>query len=130
MQVSQYITLQCWLQLLLFHCTEAPPPAVGEASRISASQIKLSWQPGDSDSLITHYTVKYYPLTSPGTLPQAREVLAMFVTTNATEVVISDLDPVTSYSLAVAANNAAGIGSYSEEITVGCKSHSSSCYTI
>ena len=36
-------------------------------------------------------------------------------------MVIQDLDPGLSYSVSVAANNPAGRGSYSDEITVGCK---------
>ena len=47
--------------------------------------------------------------------------LSFSLYTNEMEVVIRDLDPGLSYAVSVAANNAAGRGSYSDDITVGCK---------
>ena len=44
-----------------------------------------------------------------------------FITTNETELVIQDLNPFLSYSVSVAATNAAGMGDYSSEVTVGGK---------
>lgn len=41
-----------------------------------------------------------------------------FITTNETELVIQDLNPFLSYSVSVAATNAAGMGDYSSEVTV------------
>lgn len=41
-----------------------------------------------------------------------------FITTNETELVIQDLNPFLSYSVSVAATNAAGMGDYSSEVMV------------
>ena len=99
-------------------------PILGQVERISATQIRISWEPNPQDStggLITNYIVKYYPLSRVTHFKQSIEDSIQFLTSNETDVVIQDLDPGLSYSVSVAANNAAGRGSYSDEITVGCK---------
>ena len=89
--------------------------------RISASQIRIAWKPSSEiyrGDPITYYTIKYYPLN------RARKSLEdhfQFFTTNETEIVINDLNPILKYSISVASNTADGIGNYSSEVTVECK---------
>ena len=100
-------------------------PTLGQVGRISATQIKISWDPvaqTDNGGTFTSYTVKYYPLDPDASRTRKNiEDLAIFLTTNDTEMVIRDLNPVTSYSVSVAANNEAGRGNFTKEVTVGCK---------
>ena len=65
--------------------------------------------------------IKYYPLNRENNVQKSVEDLFQYFTTNETDVVIQDLDPGLSYSASVAANNDAGSGSYSDDVTVGCK---------
>ena len=107
-------------------CAEPPVPTLGQVERTSPSQIRVIWNPSlqtNTGGPITNYTVKYYPLDpdSPRTRKSVED-LYRFLTTVETELVISDLDPVLSYSVSVAANNAAGRGNFSNKVTVGCKS--------
>ena len=103
----------------------APPvPTHLQAERISATQMRLSWEPIPHDSLVTDYTVKYIPL-GPGTHTQ--ESPERFHTTTGTELVVEDLEPGLRYSVSVAANNAAGRGNYTNNVTVECKSFSMFC---
>ena len=84
----------------------------------------MSWEPSShvsSGGPITNYTVKYYPLSKDTRVRRSTEALTQFLTTNETELVIQDLDPGLSYSVSVAANNAAGRGNYTDDVTVGCK---------
>ena len=116
-----------------FFCAGPSPPVVVQVKRISPSQIRVSWEPSPHDSTggpVIDYTVKYYPLSRDTFVQRSVEDLFQFVTSNKTEVVIQDLDPGLSYSVSVAANNAAGRGSYSDDVTVGCKwpHHLSSIY--
>ena len=89
--------------------------------RISASQIRIAWEPSSqvyNRDPISYYTIRYYPLN------RARKSLEdhfKFLTTNKTEIVINNLDPILRYSIAVASNTADGIGNYSSEVTVECK---------
>ena len=109
---------------MCFLHTGPSPPILVQADRISATQIGISWEPSPHESTggpIINYTVKYYPLSSDTRVQRQVEDLLQFLTTNETEVVIQDLDPGLSYSVSVAANNAAGRGSYSDDVTVGCK---------
>lgn len=88
-----------------------------EVKRISASQIKVTWEPGPQRDGSTDYIiVKYYPLD-----PSMQNLLVQFITTNETELVIQGLDPLLSYSISVAASNAAGMGLYSNDVTVKSK---------
>ena len=89
---------------------EPAPPELEAVKRISASQIEVTLKP---DDIATAYTIKYYPLDSQNELK--------FLTANTTKVVIHDLDPLLSYSISVAATNAAGMGDYSNEVTVESK---------
>ena len=107
-----------------FFCSVPAPPILGQVDRISASQIRISWEPSPHDSTggpITNYTVKYYPLNRDNHVQKSVEDFFQYFTTNETGVVIQDLDPGLSYSASVAANNDAGRGSYSDDVTVGCK---------
>ena len=91
--------------------------------RISATQIRVTWPfsaKDERDSPISFYTVKYYSLK--GDSRSRRDVeqdLAFIDVTR--NVTIDGLDPTLTYKVAVAANTASGRGSFSEEITVGCK---------
>ena len=104
-----------------FLFVEPPAPVLEDVERISASQIRIAWEPSSQvyrEDPITYYTIKYYPLN------RARKSLEdhfQFLTTNKTEIVINDLDPILRYSIAVASNTADDIGNYSSEVTVECK---------
>ena len=102
-------------------CAGPSPPVLVQVERISASQITISWEPSPHDSTgdpIIDYTVKYYPLRRDTGVQREVEDLFQFLTTNEMAIVIQDLDPGLSYSVSVAA---AGRGSYSDDVTVGCK---------
>ena len=99
-------------------CADPPVPTHLLAERISASQIRISWESNSFDIGVIRYTVKYYPLSQD---THMQESLEQFHTTTDTEVVIRDLDPGHIYSVSVAAKNAAGRGDYSNEVTVECK---------
>ena len=63
------------------------PPILGQADRISASQIRISWEPSPHDSTggpITDYTVKYYPLNRDTCVQKSVEDLFQYLTTNET----------------------------------------------
>ena len=49
------------------------------------------------------------------------------MTTNKTEIVIKDLDPILRYSVSVASNTDTHVGNYSSEATVECKSFLYAC---
>lgn len=103
---------------------EISAPTLGEVKRISASKIRVRWQPStqvNRDDPIANYTVKYYPVSPDGWVHKSVEDLLHFISTNETEVVIQDLNPVLNYSVSVAANTVAGRGNYSNEVSVGCK---------
>lgn len=82
--------------------------------RISASQIRVLWVPGSQGDTSTDYIVKYYPLNS----SSLQNIEVQYITTNETQLVIQGLDPFLSYSISVAASNDAGIGEYSNKVTV------------
>jgi hypothetical protein len=108
----------CFTQLVVdLNCTlgDPPVPTLLLAERISASQISISWESNSLDIGVISYTIKYYPLSQD---THMQESLEQFHTTTETEVVIRDLDPGRRYSVSVAANNAAGRGDYSDEVTV------------
>ena len=50
--------------------------------------------------------------------------LTTVIETNATSLLVGDVDPRIIYAVSVAARTGAGIGSYSPEAVVGCKLHS------
>ena len=105
-------------------CAAPPVPTHLQAERISVSKMRLSWEPVSHDFPVTNYIVKYNPL-SPGTHTQ--ESPERFRTTTETELVVEDLEPGLRYSVSVAANNAAGRGNYTNNVTVECKSFSMFC---
>ena len=83
----------------------------------------MRWKPSsqvDRISPITHYIIKFYPL-----IPETRD-LFQFLSTNETELMIHDLNPVLKYSVSVATNSVAGLGNFSSEVSVESKwfSHS------
>ena len=116
--------------LCAYYCSEyifyaeLPAPILRQVERISASQIAISWEPRshlNMNDSITNYTVKYYPLSADAHMRKLSEDLFKFRTTNQTELVIHDLDLGLRYTVSVAANNAAGRGNYTDEVTVECK---------
>ena len=110
------------IALLLFFLVP-PPPTVGEAERITATQIRISWSPSttsDSAEPVTEYfTVKYYPFSGDSRSRRAAESIAEFVRTTQNEVTINSLDPTLSYVVSVAATTEVGTGNFSNDITVG-----------
>ena len=108
-------------------CPESPAPVGVSAMRISATQIRVSWPKVSKDganSPILSYTVKYYTLSSDSR--SRREIDVKFINTD-TNVTINDLVPILEYGVAVAANTAYGMGTFSEAITVGCESSFLQC---
>ena len=102
----------------------AMAPTLGEVVRISATEIRLTWEPSINYTLITEYSIKYYPLSTELSSPdgqRSNDDLVYFITTKKTEAILTNLDPVYSYSVAVAAVNDAGTGNYTKEYTVGCE---------
>ena len=97
-------------------CVAPPVPTHLQAERISATQMRLSWEPIPHDFPVTNYTVKYNLLS-----PDTQESPERFRTTTGTELVVQGLEPGLKYSVSVAANNAAGRGNYTNNITVECK---------
>ena len=106
------------MKLQCLFCADSLVPTLLQAERISASQIRISWEPNSHDSPLTNCTVKYYPL---GQDTHLQESLEGFLTTTETEVVVRDIDPGLRYSVSVAANNATGRRNYTQEVTVECK---------
>ena len=108
----------------IFVHTVPPAPKLGGAERISPTQIRVYWSAvpkNESGGPITYYTVKYYPLTVEVRSRRAASVLVNYLNTSENELVISGLDPVSSYAVSVAANSEAGLGTFSNETTAGCK---------
>ena len=109
--------------IMLYH-TVPPAPELGGADRITPTQIRVYWSAvpkNESGEPITYYTVKYYPLTVEVRSRRAASVLVNYLNTSENELVISGLDPVSSYAVSVAANSEAGLGTFSNETTAGCK---------
>ena len=109
--------MKVWFESLLFICTEPSAPILREFERISTSQIRVTWEPGSQGGPSTDYTVRYCPLRS----DTSEKLTQGLLTTNETEVVIQDLDPVLRYSISVAATTVDGVWNYSNEVTVHCK---------
>ena len=83
--------------------------------------MRITWELSSQvyrGDLITYYTIKYYPLND---TQLSMEDNFQSMTTNETEIVIKDLDPMLRYSVSVASNTATLIGNYSSEATVECK---------
>ena len=77
--------------------------------------------------MITAYLVKYRIVSDAVESSNQRvrrnsNDLATVVEANGTSLVIDDLDPRNSYAVSVAVRTRAGVGSYSPETVVGCKS--------
>ena len=106
------------------HYTVPPAPELGGADRITPTLIRVYWllvPKNESGEPITYYTVKYYPLTVEVRSRRVASVLVNYLNTSENELVISGLDPVSSYAVSVAANSEAGLGNFSNEATAGCK---------
>lgn len=92
--------------------------------RLSAAEIRVYWSPiskNESGGPVSHYTVKYYPLTMDRHSQKTTDNLATYVNTSKNEIVIGGLDPVNSYAVSVAANSEAGRGNFSKELISGRK---------
>ena len=108
-------------------------PVVGEIVRLSATEIRIVWSGlprGNSSSgsapgpvEVDVYFIRYRPLSPTQTGVQKRNAddLAVVVETNQTEFQVTGLEPGLAYAVSVAAGNRAGVGTYSDEITVGCE---------
>ena len=96
-------------------------PTLGEITRISATEIQISWGEVEGDSEVDTYFVKYRPLQS---VRRKRNVedTSVVVETSQTRYRLMGLDPGFSYAVSVAAGNRAGRGNFSMEVTVPCES--------
>ena len=94
-------------------------PQLGEIIRVSATEIQFGWSSVKAGEVDT-YLIKYRALQN----RQRRNVdeFSVIVETNQTSYILSDLDPRFSYAISMAARNRGGVGVYSDEIIVGCKS--------
>ena len=100
---------------------EPPTPVLVVVERIGASEIRIAWELSSQvyrGDPITYYTIKYYPLND---TQMSMKDHIQSMTTNETETVIEDLNPILRYSVSVASNTATLIGNYSSEATVECK---------
>ena len=90
--------------------------------RISATSIRLSWQPltpEESRGTISMYHVKYRPLAR--VTRRSLDDMSVVINTTDVAVTITDLDPRVAYAVAIAASTSAGMGNYSNETVIGCK---------
>ena len=89
-------------------------PALLQVLLVTSSSITIRWEPVKCihrNGQITGYLVKYGNPTTPNT-----HILS--VSENVNETNLLGLIPGTNYSIQVAAANTAGVGVYSEEVTV------------
>ncbi len=98
-------------------------PAVGEITRVSATEIQISWN--TTEGVVDTYFVRYRQVQGIRRKRNAEDT-AVVVETNETDYRILGLDPGTAYAVSVAAGNRAGRGNYSMEVTVGCESRGNS----
>ena len=103
------------------------PPTVGEVTRISATEIIVTWQPlteKESNGIITAYLVKYRIIASEdiGRVRRDSNDLISITETNDTTEILQGLNPQLEYAISVGAETEAGAGNFSEEIIVGCES--------
>ena len=87
-------------------------PVLGEVTRVSATEIQVSWS-GDvgPEVEVDSFLIKYRLLGSS----------SFSLETNQTSYLLTGLEPGFAYAISVAARNRAGVGNFSNEITVGCK---------
>lgn len=100
-------------------------PTLGEVTRISAQEIKVTWSeiPEDGEGAgieVNGYLVKYRPILA--IQKRNTDDLAIVTETNQTSFLLSKLDPGILYAVSVAAKNRAGGGVYSNESVVERKS--------
>ena len=96
-------------------------PTLGEVTRVSATEIRISWAVAEGNSEVDTYFVKYRPLQNTRRKRNVEDT-SVEVVTNQTGYQLSGLDPGFSYAVSVAAGNRAGRGNYSMEVTVPCES--------
>ena len=75
--------------------------------------------------IVTTYLVRYRIVEEEETGRRVRrniDNVTTVIETSDTSIVIRDLDPRIVYAVSVAAETDAGVGNYSEEMIVGCKS--------
>ena len=95
--------------LFFFSAPSAPPPYIGICN-VTSSSIIVQWEQvdfKDRNGNITGYSVQY------GVQGSEHSNTLNVSGGETTEVIISDLDSATNYSIEVAAVNSAGIGVYS-----------------
>ncbi len=115
------------IALLIDLLSTAPtvPPSNAMATRISATEVRVSWDP-------LPLTNDMGPPTETSFLVRYRVVEARRVTRNAMDtasfvevvesgVVVDELEPHLVYGISVAAKNDMGVGDYSAEIITECK---------
>ena len=103
--------------LVYVYVVEAAP-SVDIARRLSATSIEMSWDP-ISDVVVTSYSVKYRAVER--VAHSNLDDMSTIVETTSTSIIITHLDPRYEYAVSVATKTAAGVGNYSENVTVGCK---------
>ena len=97
----------------LAHTAPSAPPTSVSVSEVTSSSITVQWGPVDCihrNGDITGYSVQYREVGS-GIV----QTISVSVVSgdSATEIIISNLDPSTIYTIEVAAVNSAGTGPYS-----------------
>ena len=73
----------------------------------------------ESQGVVTAYSVRYRKVERV-TRRNVDDISTIVETTN-TSIVITDLEPNLRYAVSVAAKTSAGVGNYSDEVTLGCK---------
>ena len=97
-------------------------PILREVTRISATEIQITWGTPEGESEVDTYFVRYRPLQELARRNKRNvEDTAVVVETNQTMFLLTGLDPGLSYAVSVAAGNRAGRGNFSMEVTSECE---------
>ncbi len=95
---------------MLYSFSAPAAPAIVEISRVSATEIQISWN--ETEGEVDAYFVKYQDIYN-NTEVEVDAILTFYQ--------ILGLDPGLAYAVSVAAGNWAGRGNFSMEFTVGCE---------
>ena len=118
-QIANVLFLRLASRLLFFFlAVPTIAPALSQIARVSATEIQISWNA--TGEVVDTYFVKYRPVEGIRH-KRSMEEAAVVVETNQTDYNILGLDPGISYAVSVAAENKAGRGNFSMEVTVGCE---------